>query len=111
MISVSLVIGWIVAGAGALTSIGALLKVGVERRKLAADVERAGVDSAKVLSETAVSLLQPSLDQITFLRNELVAARAESQAARNESEELRKEISELRAEMSTLRELQKETRG
>jgi uncharacterized coiled-coil DUF342 family protein len=108
VISVSLVIGWIVAASGVLGTIAGLAKIGVERRKLKADVERVGVDSAKILSETAMSLLQPSIDQINYLRTELVAARSESKAAREESEELRKEIAELRNELSELRSAQRE---
>lgn len=116
-ISVSLVAGWIVAGLGGLASAVALFKIGPERRKITADVQRAGVDATKVLSDTAVLLLQPSLDQITFLRAELATARTENAQVRTQNAEvlaqnvamlaettkLRGEVAALRGEIAQLR--------
>lgn len=77
MITAGQIAGWVVGSAGLIAAVAALLKVGVEKRKIQAEVTHTGVDAARVLSETAMSLLQPSLEQIAFLRTELASARGE----------------------------------
>lgn len=72
MITVPLVLGWFAAAAGVLTTLAGLVTVGAQRRKLAAEGQRVGVDSAKILSDTAMSLLQ---EQTTYYRGELEQAR------------------------------------
>lgn len=89
MTTAALIAGWMVAALGAGGSVVALLKVGAERKKITAEAYRAGVDSAQVLSNTAMSLLQPALEQVAFLRTELADARAEITSLRAEIAELR----------------------
>lgn len=106
-----LIIGWLVALAGAVSTLGALRKVGAEREKIAAEAKRAGVDSAKVLTDTAMDLLA---EQTKYLRAELAAAREEitqlpsrAQVARLQTDlaAARTEITQLRAEIAGLRGL------
>lgn len=82
------VLGVLIAAVGGVAGLAALAKIGPERRKITAEAFRAGVDSTQVLSSTAVSLLDPYLEQIKFLRSELASARDE--------------ITSLRAEIRTL---------
>lgn len=77
-------IGIVIAAAGGLAGIAALAKIGPERRKITAEAFRVGVDSTQVLNNTAVSLLDPYLEQITFLRHELASAREEIMSLRAE---------------------------
>lgn len=100
MITIPLVIGWFVAAAGGIASLVAIFKIGPERRKIAADVESAGADAAKKLSESAVALLAPSVEQVGFLRTELAVTRAENTALSNQIAVLRAEIAALRAELA-----------
>jgi hypothetical protein len=90
-----MVVGWIVAALGGAASFAAILKIGPERKDIIARADKTGVDSAQVLATSALSLLQPSLDQIAFLRTELASARDEILA-------LRQEIASLRTGMSAL---------
>lgn len=76
--------GYALAAAGGLAGLAALLKIGPERKRITADAFRAGVDSTQVLSSTAVSLLDPYLEQIKFLRSELASARDEIVSLRSE---------------------------
>ena len=87
-------VGILLAAVGGAAGITALAKVGPERKKITAEAFRAGVDSAQVLSNTAVSLLDPYLEQIRYLRGELADARSEI-------ESLRMEIVHLRAGLAT----------
>jgi hypothetical protein len=89
------VIGAAVAAAGGVAGVTAFLKIGPERRKINAQVYRAGVDSAQVLSNSAVSLLQPSLDQIKFLREELASARSEITSLRIELANMQSQVTML----------------
>ena len=110
MITAPLVLGWISVIAGLAAALGVFLKIGPERKKITAEVQQAGVDAAARLSESAVALLQPSMDQVGFLRTELAAARIEGQQMREENAQLRAEqarlshqIAALRAELAALR--------
>jgi hypothetical protein len=96
VITPALIAGWVAAIAGVVAWLATLYKIGPERNKIKAEVERAGVDAAKVLSDTAVSLLQPSIDQVGFLRTELAATRSENAQLREEIGQLREELSQLR---------------
>lgn len=87
-------LGAVLAAIGGIAGITALLKIGPERKKITAEAFRAGVDSTQVLSNTAVSLLDPYLEQITFLRSELASAR-------DEIVSLRAEIRTLQAGLTT----------
>jgi hypothetical protein len=89
MTAVGVLVGWVFAALGGLASVATLFQVGSERRKIVADARRAGVDSTQVLASIVVSLLQPSRDQIAFLRSELAAARDENTALRSEIAGLR----------------------
>lgn len=84
MTTAGVIVGWVIAALGGLAAVAALLKVGPERRKIAADARRAGADATQVLASTAMSLLKPSQDQIDFLRSELAAAQDEITALRSE---------------------------
>lgn len=84
MTTAGVIVGWVIAALGGLAAVAALFKVGSERRKITADALRAGADATQVLTSTAMSLLQPSQDQIAFLRSELAAARVEIIALRSE---------------------------
>jgi hypothetical protein len=88
------VVGAALAVVGGAAGIAAFAKIGPERRKITAEAYRAGVDSAQVLANTSVSLLNPYLDQIKFLRSELADARAEIAS-------MRVEIADLRAGFAT----------
>lgn len=87
-------VGALLAAIGGIAGITALLKIGPERKKITAEAFRAGVDSTQVLSNTAVSLLDPYTEQIKFLRSELASAREEIVS-------LRAEIKMLRAGLAT----------
>lgn len=89
---VSAIAGYVIGAIGALASLVAFFKVGAERKEIAARAEKIGVDSTQVLTSTALALLQPSLEQIAFLRGELSTLRIELIAARNEIAQLRHEI-------------------
>lgn len=82
-------VGAVFAVVGGTAGIRALTTIGPERRKITADAFRAGVDSTQVLSNTAVSLLDPYVEQIKFLRSELASAREEILALRGEIKTLR----------------------
>lgn len=86
------IVGYIFGAIGTLASLVAFFKVGAERKEIRAKAEKIGVDSTQVLTSTALALLQPSLDQITFLRGELALVRNELAAARSEIVQLRQEI-------------------
>lgn len=98
MSNVAVLAGWATAVAGIGAWLLALYKVGPERKKLIADANRSGIDATKVITETAMSLLQPSLDQVAFLRTELAVSRQENRELREEVTLLRKEIGLLRQE-------------
>jgi hypothetical protein len=84
--------GYALAAAGGLAGLAALFKIGPERKKITADAFRAGVDSTQVLSNTAVSLLDPYLEQIKFLRTELASAREEITSLRTEIRTLQADL-------------------
>jgi hypothetical protein len=91
MTTAGVLVGWVFATLGGLASVATLFQVGSERRKIVADARRAGVADTQVLTSIAVSLLQPSQNQIVFLRRELAAAQGTNTT-------LRSEIARLRAE-------------
>lgn len=95
--------GWALAAVGGTAGIVAAAKVGPERAKIRAEAYRAGVDSAQVLSATALSLLQPALDQVAFLRTELAEALTERASLRKSITELEKKVAVLRADVVALR--------
>lgn len=89
LLTIAQVIGALLALVGGAAGIVAFAKIGPERRKITAEAYRAGVDSAQVLANTSVSLLDPYLDQIKFLRSELADARSEIASMRLEIADLR----------------------
>jgi hypothetical protein len=88
----------LVGGAAGLT---AFAKVGPERRKITAEAYRAGVDSAQVLATTSVSLLDPYLDQIKFLRSELAGARMEITSLRTQLTTVEAQVARLTTGLAT----------
>jgi phage shock protein A len=77
---------------GGIASVAQLWQIGSERRQIAADAQRAGVDNTERVATMAVSLLEPSQDQIAFLRRELSAARDENTVLRSEIARLHTKI-------------------
>lgn len=101
--AVAQTIGAFLAAVGGVAGVTALFKIGPERRKITADAFRAGVDSTDVLSKTAVSLLDPAMEQIKYLRAELLAAREEIVSLRTKLTTAENDIGALRHELKTLR--------
>lgn len=94
------IVGAAVAAVGGVAGLTAFTKIGPERRKITAQAYRAGVDSAQVLASTSVSLLDPYLDQIKFLRAELAAAHDEIISLRTELAKMRQQVSHLNIELA-----------
>lgn len=92
----------LIALLGGAAGITAFAKIGPERRKITAEAYRAGVDSAQVLANTSVALLDPYLEQIKFLRDELGGARAELASARSEIGVLRTELATVKQQVVRL---------
>lgn len=86
--TIAQVVGALLAAVGGVAGIAAFTKIGPERRKINAEVFRAGVDSAQVLSSSALTLLKPALDQIEFLRKELAIAQAQVESLEAKISEL-----------------------
>jgi hypothetical protein len=87
--TIAQVVGVLVAGVGGVAGSVALFKIGPERRKITAEAYRAGVDSAAVLSKSAIDFMAPYEAQIKFLNDQLAAARVEITSLRSEVAELR----------------------
>lgn len=81
---------------GGVAGLGAVAKIGVERRQGRAAAQRVEVDAGKVVTDTAVGLLEPLRTQIGFLAEELARSRAEAERDRAESALLRREVHDLR---------------
>ncbi|MGH3989311.1 MAG: hypothetical protein ACRDTZ_18675 [Pseudonocardiaceae bacterium] len=94
---------WLVAAVGGVAGATALLKIGPERAKIKAEAYKAGVDATAVLSNSALALLDPALEQVKFLRNELATAHDESVELRRGMAALEKEVALLRNEVVVLR--------
>lgn len=95
MTTVGAFVGWVITALGGLASVATLIDVSSERRKIITVAQRTGVDVTRVLTNTAVSLMKTSQDQIAFLRGELATVR-------NENTGLRSEIAELRAKIARI---------
>lgn len=79
----------LIAAVGGVAGLAAFAKIGPERKKITAEAYRAGVDSAEVLSKSAISFMAPYEAQIKFLNDQLAAARSEIVSLRTEIAELR----------------------
>lgn len=86
---------WLTA-VGGLAGLGALLRIGIDRRKARADVRGEEAGTSKIVTDTALGLLEPLRGQISYLTAELGASRQEAAASRHESERLRSEVAQLR---------------
>lgn len=73
------------------------------RKKLAAQIARAGITDAAEVTATAITLLGPTREQVTYLQSELSIAYKEVRTARAEASDARKEIAKLRDEVASLR--------
>lgn len=112
------------AGVGGLAGLVALLLVRASRRKLVAEGKKNEADAAKVLSETAVSLLAPAKEQIAQLQMELASAKADAKVlaeqlrdakaglenAQAEIQGLRNQVSEMSKDLAEQREINDQLR-
>lgn len=80
---------------GGLAGLAALVTGFATRRKIAAEATKTNVDAVAVLNETAVGLLDPFKEQVSFLRAELASTRSELASARSELQTLRHQVAEL----------------
>ncbi len=96
---------WAVAILG-VGGIASLFKVGVDRRRGKAAAERNEADATRVITQTAIGLLEPLKEQVGSLTDELRTTRKEATAeavrARAEQEALRNEVHELRGYIDIL---------
>lgn len=87
---------------GGVAGLGAVFRIGIDRRKGRAEAARSEVDAGKVVADTAVGLVEPLRAQIEYLGEELRESREESKQSRAETEALRREVHELRGYIAQL---------
>lgn len=74
----------IITALGGVAGLGALLRIGIDKRTARAAAAKEEASAGKVVIDNAVGLLQPFKEQVEFLRQELIAARSESRALRDD---------------------------
>ena len=80
------------AALGGVAGIGALFRIGIERRTGKALAARKEADATRVVTDTAVGLLDPLKEQVEFLRQDLTRSRAEAVALRDDVRDLHEYI-------------------
>ena len=70
----------IFAGVGGLGGVLALVMVGPQRRKSAAETDKINADAAEVIRQNAVALLEPTRGQVLYLSQSLTATQARADA-------------------------------
>ncbi len=77
------------AAVGGVAGLGALFRIGIDRRTAKAnashaeaDADRAGAAATRAVTDTAVGLLDPLRESVKFLTDELSQSRAEASALR-----------------------------
>lgn len=91
------------AGVGGLTGIMALLMVGPQRRKSAAETEKINADAAEVIRTNAVALLEPTREQVLYLSNSLTATQARADALDAQVRTLTLQLREANDELAAYR--------
>jgi predicted nucleic acid-binding Zn-ribbon protein len=91
-----------VAACGGVGGFVAAFLYRYQRRKLNVDTERARVDSAQVLSESALALLEPYRRQIVDLEHDLDKARSQVRDLTGHLESAQAELQHLRNQVSVM---------
>lgn len=84
--------GTLVAALGGIAGLASLLTIRVTRRKLASEGSKNEADAAKVLSDTAVSLLAPARQQVTDLQGQVEHLADQLDGAQREVRKLRLDV-------------------
>lgn len=93
---------WLVA-IGGVGALGAVLKLGADRRTANAQADRAEVDVGSAVADSAMALLAPLREQVKYLTTQLGDAMREAEAQRRVAEEFRREAAAARMETEQLR--------
>lgn len=100
---VLLTVAALAAALGGLAGLVALLTLKSTKRKLLAEADKSEADAAKVLSDTAVALLEPARLQVKSLREDLATAEAKVTALSTQLDLARAEANRLREDLEATR--------
>jgi chromosome segregation ATPase len=100
---VLLAVAALAAALGGVAGLAALLTLKSTKRKLLAEADKSEADAAKVLSDTAVALLEPARLQVKSLREDLATAEAKVTALSTQLDLARAEANQLREDLEAAR--------
>ena len=101
---VSQIISWAVGLTGSAAAIIAFFRIGPERRKLAVDAYKAGIEASEIIAKASSNLLEPYMLEVTELHKERIEWKKEVTSLNEQNSVLQSELEATRREMRLLRQ-------